>query len=82
MGIFHSQLKLIEDMQDEIRKLKAMIVKHEKRIRVLEARGADGDGDHATQPVVPASAATESPPQILVTSNNAHASEELAPDEV
>lgn len=71
---------MIEDMQDEIRKLKAMIVKHEKRIRVLEAKStADGEGDHGSHPLPPS---TEPPPQILVTSNNAHAPEELAPDEV
>lgn len=71
---------MIEDMQDEIRKLKAMIVKHEKRIRVLEAKSAvDGESEHTSQPAPPPS---DPPPQITVTANNAHSAEELAPDEV
>ena len=32
---------MIEDLQDEIRRLKSLLVKHEKRIRVLEARFAE-----------------------------------------
>jgi coronin-1B/1C/6 len=31
-------LKMFEDMQDEIRKLKAMIVKHDRRIHLLESK--------------------------------------------
>jgi hypothetical protein len=31
-------MKMVEDMVDEMRKLKAVIVKHETRIRVLEAK--------------------------------------------
>lgn len=81
---------MIDDMQDEIRKLKAMIVKHEKRIRVLEAKSAvDGDGEHASLPPAAAAvsaaaspASLDPPPQITVTPNNTHAPEELAPDEV
>lgn len=76
-------------MQDEIRKLKAMIVKHEKRIRVLEAKSAlDGEGEHSSLPpagsaaVASSPASLDPPPQITVTANNTHAPEELAPDEV
>ncbi|CAL8129858.1 unnamed protein product [Orchesella dallaii] len=75
-----STLKMIEDMQDEIRKLKAIVVKHEKRIRVLEAAkpAVDNEADHAPPPPV-----SEPPPQILVTpNNNTHTSDEMAPDEV
>lgn len=43
--------KVVDDMREEIRKLKAMIVKHENRIRALEARpvpnvmGVEDEGD-------------------------------------
>lgn len=76
-------MKLLEDMQDEIRKMKAMIVKHEKRIRVLEARaGEDGSGDRtdSSRPPLPVS---EPPPTITVNNNSApHPPEDMAPDEV
>lgn len=54
-----SQDKTLQEFADEIRKLKAMIVKHENRIRALEAEmavnkatnadedGAGGDGLNA-----------------------------------
>jgi hypothetical protein len=74
-----SQMKMLDEMQDEIRKLKAMIVKHEKRIRVLEAKaGEDGD-KNASLPPLPV---TQPPPGITVNNNNAHPPEEMAPDEV
>ncbi len=71
-------------MQDEIRKMKAMIVKHEKRIRVLEARAGE---DHVSigdsRPPLPVS---EPPPVITVNNNNSSGShppdQDMAPDEV
>ncbi len=34
------QTKVVEELMDEIRRLKSLLVKHEKRIRALEARAA------------------------------------------
>jgi len=72
---------MLEEMQDEIRKLKAMIVKHEKRIRVLEAKaGEDGTDKGASLPPLPVS---QPPPAITVNNNSgSHTAEEMAPDEV
>ena len=62
-----------------------MIVKHEKRIRVLEAsaheetekKGVQEKSDADAPPPLP----SEPPPSITVSSNS-HSSENLAPDEV
>jgi len=72
-------MKLIEDMQEEIRKLKAMIVKHEKRIRTLESDTSAEKKrvDHADVP--PPALVSEPPPSISI--NNTR-SDEMAPDEV
>ncbi|CAG7709895.1 unnamed protein product [Allacma fusca] len=78
-------LKVVEDMQDEIRKLKAMIVKHEKRIRTLEAAAAGGKdagtekSDADAPPPLPTS---EPPPPYITVSSNSHSPDNLAPDEV
>ena len=41
---FSLQPKVVEELMDEIRRLKSLLVKHEKRIRALEARAAAADG--------------------------------------
>jgi hypothetical protein len=75
-------MKLMEDMQDEIRKLKAMIVKHEKRIRVLEAKAGDTPIDmNKPPPSLPPLPSSEPPPSITVNTNNVHTPDDMAPDE-
>jgi len=86
-------MKLFEDMQEEIRKLKAMIVKHEKRIRVLESAGphqssGEGDSKSAHKPesgeAPPPLPLSEPPPVITVNNNSSHPSDQasMAADEV
>lgn len=81
---------------DEIRRLKSLLVKHEKRIRALEARAASSTPDSNTGSAN-TSVVMDSPPTPSVTSQqhgenhvthdtNANVAktntEELAPDEV
>lgn len=73
-------MKMLEDMQEEMRKMKAMIVKHEKRIRVLEANAGEGSKVGSDQPVPPLPG-SEPPPSITVNNINS-IPEEMAPDEV
>ena len=79
------QPKIIEELQDEIRKLKAMIVKHEKRIRVLEASATEAHevkaGQEKSDADAPPPLPSEPPPSITVGSNS-HSTENLAADEV
>ncbi len=67
-------------MQDEIRKLKAMIVKHEKRLRILEAGPAGGEKRSDKAEVPPPPPLSDPPPSISIS--NTKSAEELAPDEV
>lgn len=57
MLIILLQAKVVEDLMDEIRRLKSLLVKHEKRIRALEARASTGE---ALGTPSPASAVSES----------------------
>lgn len=79
---------IVKEFREEIRKLKAMIVKHENRIRALEekAKGAEeeegrvGDGLRVGRQTQPA-------PAPVVNDDNQHEHEpydqdDLAPDEV
>jgi coronin-1B/1C/6 len=77
-------LKIVEDMQDEIRKLKAMIVKHEKRIRTLEAAGTGGKdaGVEKSDADAPPPLPTSEPPPSITVGSNSHSPDSLAPDEV
>ena len=59
----------ISELNAEIRKLKAMIVKHESRIRTLETKNRDTDNNVHTQ-------------QNPAFNNNGHSGEDLDPDEV
>lgn len=82
---------------DEIRRLKSLLVKHEKRIRALEARAASSTTDSNTGSAN-TSVVMDSPPTPSVTSQQQHGenhvthdtnanvaktnTEEMAPDEV
>ncbi|KAJ1524470.1 hypothetical protein ONE63_010966 [Megalurothrips usitatus] len=65
---------IIKEFREEIRKLKAMIVKHENRIRALEAKQVTGG---ETIPPTPAPV----PAPVTAPSNNS-GPDDLAPDEV
>jgi coronin-1B/1C/6 len=70
-------LKMLQDMADEIRKLKAMIVRQERRIQTLESRDRDATAARANS-------APQSEPS-TETPNGNHQdqpSDNLAPDEV
>ena len=69
-------MKIVEELQDEIRKLKAILVKHEKRIRILEAKPEE-DSKLDVPPPAPQSEV----PSAAGVGNNSHA-ETLEPDEV
>lgn len=62
------QAKVVEELMDEIRRLKSLLVKHEKRIRALEARAAsstpDSNAGSANTSIV-----TDSPPAQSVTTS-------------
>lgn len=47
INIIYFQDDIVKEFKEEIRKLKAMIVKHENRIRALEARAAEDTTDTA-----------------------------------
>lgn len=47
LNITYFQDDIVKEFKEEIRKLKAMIVKHENRIRALEARAAEDTTDTA-----------------------------------
>lgn len=82
---------------DEIRRLKSLLVKHEKRIRALEARAASTATDGSTGSAN-SSMVTDSPPTPSATTQQQHGenhvthdtnanvaktnTEEMAPDEV
>lgn len=89
------QDKFLEEFHEEIRKLKAVIVKHETRIRALEARlsaapaPAPGNGGGEEEGRVGDGLGIGQPPRgTLEALNNTHTSppmalsQELAPDEV
>lgn len=87
------QDKFLEEFHEEIRKLKAVIVKHETRIRALEARlsavSVPGSGGGEEEGRVGDGLGVSQPPRGTSESvNNAHISppmalsQELAPDEV
>jgi hypothetical protein len=87
------QDKFLEEFHEEIRKLKAVIVKHETRIRALEARlsaaSAPGNGGGEEEGRVGDGLGVGQPPRgTLEAFNNTHTSppmalsQELAPDEV
>nr|CAD7462665.1 unnamed protein product [Timema tahoe] len=85
--------KIIHEFQEEIRKLKAVIVKHETRIRALEARATApksvvederraGDGLGDAHPPSSQIHETEHVNNTLHTSPEVASSKQLAPDEV
>jgi len=59
--------KVVEDLMDEIRRLKSLLVKHEKRIRALEARASAGETLGTPSP---ASAVTETTGSAPLPSTN------------
>lgn len=71
----------MKEFREEIRKLKAMIVKHENRIRALEAKQVTADGNNPVEaaPTVPTPAPAPAP--ITAPTNNS-GPDEMAPDEV
>ena len=91
------QPKVVEELMDEIRRLKSLLVKHEKRIRALEARAASTTADSNTPGSANSSMVTDSPasPSVInqqhgenhvthdTNANVAKTStEDMAPDEV
>jgi len=58
----------IDELNSEIRKLKAMIVKHETRIRTLETKNKEQEKQLMSQGIH--------------LNNNGHSGEDLDPDEV
>ena len=52
---------MMEDLMDEIRRLKSLAVKHEKRIRALESRASTGEPLAAPSPAPAVSETTTAP---------------------
>lgn len=80
---------IVKEFREEIRKLKTMIVKHENRIRALEARQVEVDGDTGNDKTrkdgIENHSSGDSSNNNLHTDKNANSSGdrgELAPDEV
>lgn len=80
---------LAKEFREEIRKLKTMIVKHENRIRALEARltevGENVENDKSHKEKVENHSSGDSSNNNVCPDKNANSSgdrEELAPDEV
>ncbi|KAK7865053.1 hypothetical protein R5R35_007180 [Gryllus longicercus] len=79
---------IVKEFQEEIRKMKAVIVKHENRIRALEARLASSDARGEDEGKVGDGLGVGHPPAAQSAVSNSHAggsapaSEDLAPDEV
>jgi len=71
-------LKMVEDMHDEIRKLKAMIVKHERRIHLLETKSTCDTGGKESD----RSSTGLSMPSETSNENANHSAEFLGADEV
>ena len=77
---------IIKEFREETRKLKAMIVKHENRIRALEAKMIEMEGNDsmcsgpAQLPVPMLSAGMTNAPS--PSPDNKNAPDDLAPDEV
>ncbi|XP_065336917.1 coronin-6 isoform X1 [Cloeon dipterum] len=77
--------KVVDDLMEEIRKLKAMIVKHENRIRSLETKvtGVTAPPLGSGASALPGTPAPAKPEESKVNSSPAQSSgEEMAPDEV
>jgi hypothetical protein len=81
---YQFQQKVVDDLIEEIRKLKAMIVKHENRIRALEAK-VTGTVAPPLGGGAPPSATPAAPKEETKTANSSppqSSGEEMAPDEV
>lgn len=84
-----AQDDIVKEFREEIRKLKTMIVKHENRIRALEARPVasdetGGDNDKTRKDAVENHSSGDSltNQSADVNANSSGDREELAPDEV
>lgn len=75
MFFYNSKADDLKEIKDEIRKLKAIIVKHENRIRALEASNKEMDSKISvlTAPV---------PEKDILDSTVDESNDTLAPDEV
>jgi len=85
--------KVVEELMDEIRRLKSLLVKHEKRIRALEARATVESPAPSSlvvsesSPVPPTTNTSENVEKVVTHDTNANVAkatttEEMAPDEV